>query len=98
MTNWGSHTMYVRDQNTYYPIAGVSTDKDTKIGTVKHIEMSKNKENDQFVQYVNSLETISTPQFWEYLRDNQQWRSMTSCEIPASNAGNNQPASDDDQQ
>ena len=96
LINWGSHTMYVRDQNTYYPITGVPADKDTKIGTVKHIEIPKNEENDQAVQYMNSLETISAPQFWEYHRDNQQWRSTTGHEIPASDAGNKQQASNDD--
>ena len=90
LINWGTHTMYVRDQNTYYPIAGVPVDKDTKIGTVKHIEIPKNEENDQSVQYVNSLETISIPQSWEYLCDDQQWRSTTGHEIPASGVGNKQ--------
>ena len=72
LINWGSHTMYVRDQNVYYPIAGVPANKDTKIGTVKHIERPSDEEKDQSVQYVNSLEMISTPQFWEYSRDDQQ--------------------------
>ena len=90
--------MYVRDQEVYYPIAGVPADKDTKIGTVKHVEIPKDQENDQSVQYLHSLERLAA-QFWDYVRDDQQWRSRHSHESPASDAGNDdQQASDDDQQ
>ena len=71
LINWGSHTMYVQDQDTYYPIVGVPANKDTKIGTVKHITRPSNEENDQSIQYDSSLEMISTPQFWEYICDDQ---------------------------
>ena len=99
LINWGSHTMYVRDQEVYYPIAGVPADKDTKIGTVRHVEIPKDQENDQSVQYLHSLERLAAPQFWDYVRDDQQWRSRHSHENPASEAGNDdQQASDDDQQ
>ena len=71
LINWGSHTIYVQDQNIYHPIAGVPADKDTKIGIVRHIERPSDEENNQSVQYGNSLEMSSTPQFWEYSRDDQ---------------------------
>ena len=99
LINWGSHTMYVRDQEVYYPIAGVPADEDTKIGTVKHVKVPNDEKNDQSVQYLNSLEKMASPQFWEYIRDDQQWRSVQGHEIPASTAGNKeQQASTDDQQ
>ena len=76
LINWGSHTMYVRDQEVYYPIAGVSAEKDTKIGTVRHVEISGDQENDQSRQALHSLEQLAAPQFWDYDRDdNRQWRS-----------------------
>ena len=91
--------MYVQDQEIYYPITGVPVDKDTKIGTVKHVEIPKDQENDQSIQYLHSLERLAAPQFWDYVRGDQQWRSRHSHESPASNAGNDdQQSSDDDQQ
>ena len=85
-----------------------SADKDTKIGTVKHVEISKDQENDQSVQDLHSLERLAAPQFWEYVRHDQQWRSRhpakratvarVSTDNIASEAGNDdQQVSDDDQ-
>ena len=38
LINWGSHTIYIRVHDMFYPITGVPVDESTKIGTVKHLE------------------------------------------------------------
>ena len=94
LVNWGSHTLYIRVHDILYPIVGVPADQDTKIGTVRHLETQTNE--DQSVQY-HSLETMASPQFWEYVRDHQHWRSVPDREPVASRAGNEFTASDDEQ-
>ena len=99
LINWGSHTMYVQDQGVYYPITSVPADKDTKIGTIKHVEVPNEQETHQSVYYSYSLEKLASPQFWDYIHDGQRWKSVQGHEIPASTTGNDeQQANDDDQQ
>lgn len=58
LIHWVTHTLYIRDRDTLYPITGVPADEEIQPGTVKHMNT-----NDQSTT-TNSLEILETPQFW----------------------------------
>ena len=61
LTHWGSHTLYVGVHGMLYPIIDVPGNEDTKIGTMKHIEVTS--EEDQSAPYTHSLENWLLPNF-----------------------------------
>ena len=67
--DWPTHTMYLRVQHALHPIRGLLVEKDVSTGTVKHLHACELS-----TDFVRSLQTLRTPQFWRMVPAELPWR------------------------